>query len=73
MEVDEGDPAFDELLRKLAFVKADNWALLYQDRETGAFWDVTYPRGEMHGGGPRRLRLLTLSAPDVWEPYPVKS
>ena len=59
----------DDLLKnKLVEVRKDNWAILYRDKETGEFWDLTYPQGGMHGGGPRRLRMVT--KPDDWVPYP---
>jgi hypothetical protein len=68
--VDEGDPGFDEFLNKLTFVRMDNWAHLYEDHGTGELWDITYPHGEMHGGGPRRLRLLDHRDQNAWQPYP---
>jgi hypothetical protein len=35
------------------------WETLYQDPSDGRLWERTYPKGEMHGGGPPRLALLT--------------
>jgi hypothetical protein len=37
---------------------ADGWEVLYRDPATAAFWELTYPSGEMHGGGPRLLRRI---------------
>jgi hypothetical protein len=48
---------------------AAGWAQLYRHRKTGAFWELTYPQSEMHGGGPRRLRQLDIASPDDWTPY----
>ena len=31
------------------------WQVLYQDPNDGRYWELTYPNGGMHGGGPRRL------------------
>jgi hypothetical protein len=31
------------------------WAVLFQDPTDGVFWELTYPQGEMHGGGPPTL------------------
>lgn len=70
MTIDEGDPALNDQFAKLDLVKVGDWAILYRSRETGDLWDITYPHGEMHGGGPRRLRLLTHRAPNNWKPYP---
>ncbi|MBK3660894.1 hypothetical protein JJE66_06470 [Bradyrhizobium diazoefficiens] len=66
--IDEGHPNFDEMLSRLVPVKTSNWAVLYQDAN-GTLWDVTFPQGELQGGGPRRLRRLPDTNPDVWDPY----
>lgn len=59
----------DDLLKhKLVEARRDNWAILYRHKQPGEFWDLTYPQGGMHGGGPRRLRMVT--NPDDWVPYP---
>ena len=71
--IDEGDPIFTVLFAELDLVKKDNWAILYRHRETDELWDVTFPHGEMHGGGPRRLRRLSHNNPDAWVPYPKES
>jgi hypothetical protein len=47
------------LASKLEKVRADNWRILYRHRESGEFWELTYPHGELHGGGPRLLRRVT--------------
>jgi Immunity protein 27 len=61
--------SIDDLLKnKLVEVRKEDWAILYRDKETGEFWDLTYPQSEMHGGGPRRLREV--SNPNDWTPYP---
>jgi hypothetical protein len=38
---------------------ATGWATLYRDPATGTLWEVTYPRSEMHGGGPRQLSEIS--------------
>jgi hypothetical protein len=51
--------AIDDLLaNKLEEQRTDasSWKVLYRHRETGEYWELTYPQSEMHGGGPRRLR-----------------
>jgi hypothetical protein len=68
--IDEGDPRFVSLLAELEQIGQADWALLYRHRTTGELWDVTYPRGEMQGGGPRRLRRLNHDNPADWVPYP---
>jgi hypothetical protein len=37
------------------------WERLFQDPTDGRFWELYYPRGEMHGGGPPSLRYLTVA------------
>jgi len=49
-------------LRKLAISEQSGaWETLFQDPDDDRFWEQTYPQGEMHGGGPPRLMVLTLS------------
>jgi hypothetical protein len=55
-------------LRKVAVSpQSGGWETLFQDPEDGRFWERTYPQGEMHGGGP--LRLTLLSGEKVREKY----
>jgi hypothetical protein len=35
------------------------WETLYRDPTDGRLWERTYPQGELQGGGPPRLALLT--------------
>ncbi|SRR6266571_1771750 len=35
------------------------WESLYRDPRDGRLWELTYPHGEMHGGGPRLLRAVS--------------
>jgi hypothetical protein len=36
------------------------WETLYRDPQDGRFWELTYPTGEYHGGGPKRLTNISL-------------
>lgn len=38
------------------------WDELYRDPETGLLWERTWPRPEMHGGGPPRLSRIEAAA-----------
>jgi len=57
----------DENLRRIDWLIKDtleeaaigNWCILYRDKSDGRFWEKHYPFGEMHGGGPPSLRLLS--------------
>jgi len=42
----------------LTKVAGGGWETLYQDPDDGRYWELTYPQGEMHGGGPPRLTYL---------------
>jgi hypothetical protein len=47
-------------LVKLAYSRAGGgWETLYRDPNDGRLWELTYPQGEMHEGGPPRLAHLT--------------
>jgi Immunity protein 27 len=48
-------------LRKVAdSSEGGGWETLYQDPNDTRYWERTYPQSEMHGGGPPRLRTLTI-------------
>jgi hypothetical protein len=34
------------------------WEVLYRDPRDERYWEVTYPNGGHHGGGPRRLTII---------------
>jgi len=47
-------------LRKLATSEqSGGWETLFQDPDDGRFWERTYTQGELHGGGPPTLVVLT--------------
>jgi lipid-A-disaccharide synthase len=50
----------DNALQYLATSK-DGWEKLYRDPQDGRYWELTFPRGEMHGGGPQSLFLANLT------------
>jgi len=53
----------DQYLEKVAVSPASGgWDTLYRDPQDGRYWELTYPRSEMHGGGPRQLTVLSLEA-----------
>ena len=58
----------DMLTNQLDQVKIDSggWLSLYRHRDSGEFWELSYPQGEMHGGGPRMLRRVFLSHANDW-------
>jgi Immunity protein 27 len=45
--------------RYLEKVAGGGWETLYRDPDDGRYWELTYPHGEMHGGGPPRLTYLS--------------
>lgn len=38
---------------------SDGWSRLYKDPRDGRLWELTYPRSEMHGGGPKKLAVIS--------------
>ena len=65
----EGDSmSIDSLLVDLERVadKEGGWTILYRHCKTHEFWELSYPQGEMHGGGPRRLRQMNIAGPGDW-------
>jgi len=38
------------------------WDVLYRDPDDGRLWELTYPLGNTHGGGPPTLRTLDTAA-----------
>jgi len=53
--------AIDEMLAtKLEKIRVDpvNWIVVFRHRDTNQLWELRYPQSELHGGGPRRLRLI---------------
>ena len=45
-------------LRRVASTSG-GWQILYIDPKDDRYWELTFPHGEMHGGGPQRLRVLS--------------
>jgi hypothetical protein len=59
MVSDETETRIKNLIaNRLREVSAGNWCKLYVDPTSGAYWELTYPQGEMHGGGPMKLARL---------------
>lgn len=50
-----------EKLQRIA-VTSDGWEILYRDPQDQRFWELTFPKGEMQGGGPRTLRIISEEA-----------
>lgn len=44
----------------------DGWRTLYRQELTGHYWELSYPQGEMQGGGPRQLTRLAPEASETW-------
>jgi hypothetical protein len=53
------DAEVGEKIARFERVAIGNWTILYRDPSNGGLWEVFYPHGEMHGGGPRDLRSIT--------------
>jgi hypothetical protein len=65
---DESSLLIDELIHhRFTRVAQRGWYLLYLDPVLGNYWELSYPQGNLHGGGPPRLDQLTAS--DVLDLY----
>lgn len=60
----EGDPNCERIeeliskhLREIARTSG-GWETLYLDPSDNRLWERSYPKGEMHGGGPPRLTCI---------------
>lgn len=60
----------DTLLMRLVKVANDEsgWDTLYVDPTTKVYWELTYPHSEVHGGGPRSLKIV--SGEQALQKYP---
>lgn len=58
----------DALLSVLVEISTsdDGWRILYEQPDTHALWELSYPASEMHGGGPRQLRQLAIRSVADW-------
>jgi hypothetical protein len=54
-------------LRKIG-VRGGGWTTLYQDPFDKTFFELSFPQGEMHGGGPAKLTRIDIE--QVHEFYP---
>jgi len=43
----------------LVQVAGGGWEILYRDPQDNRLWELTYPQGELHGGGPPMLAHIT--------------
>jgi hypothetical protein len=64
LKPDAAEQRIETLLSRWLVHLADDpvsgaWQRLYKDPSDGRLWELTYPRSQMHGGGPRRLRVIT--------------
>jgi hypothetical protein len=60
---DEADRKIEWLINNhLRFIAADKvsgWDRLYVDPDDNRYWELTYPHGEWHGGGPPTLTHIS--------------
>jgi hypothetical protein len=75
--VKQGEVQADDNCRRIEALLAEHlhllgsdvsgWSQLYLDPDDGRYWELTYPKSELHGGGPPLLRCLTEG--EAWEKY----
>ena len=48
------------VLRRVAeSPRSGSWGILFQDPADERYWELTYPNGDMQGGGPPRLAVIS--------------
>jgi hypothetical protein len=63
MIADSVEQRIDELIQdRLQRVSSTSggWEVLFKDPRDGRYWELFFPRSEMHGGGPKSLRVIDL-------------
>lgn len=60
----------DEELDMVA-TDSSGWRTLYMDNNDGRYWELAYDSSEMHGGGPVKLKCL--SVPEATARYTLKN
>jgi len=68
--IQDGRPVADDVCKRilsliqshLEEIRRDEsgWKKLYRDPTDGRYWELSYPQGELHGGGPPQLICVTL-------------
>ena len=48
-----------ERLVKIA-IDTSGWQTLYRDPQDSRLWELTYPQGDMQGGGPPKLSCISV-------------
>jgi hypothetical protein len=59
---DDSARRIEELVRAFLVelgTDSSGWEVLYRDPDDGRLWELTYPQGELQGGGPPQLRQLS--------------
>ena len=59
----------NELQRLANSPQWGDWEILFVDPTDGRYWELTYPQGELQGGGPPQLQVL--SKTDAQKKYPL--
>lgn|SRR5690606_30008759 len=60
----------DSYFKQIA-VDGNNWSALYKNPDDGSYWELTYPKSHMHGGGPPTLQRI--SKDEAYYRYSLKS
>ena len=56
---------------KQVAIDSSGWSTLYLNERTKEYWELYYPHGEMHGGGPPSLRLVDAEQKERFARWPM--
>lgn len=57
---DEVELRIEDLIRNhLLKVSDANWRVLFRDPADNRYWQLDFPGGELQGGGPKRLTVIS--------------
>jgi hypothetical protein len=59
---DEACNRIEQLIRSLDRIAVSDagWTTLFRDAKDGRYWELTFPHGEWHGGGPPTMTCVSV-------------
>ena len=64
MKTDNATKRIEQLIKEYLVevsIAGNGWEKLFQDPKDNRYWELTFPKSEMHGGGPPLLKNISLA------------